>query len=73
MWQGLASMHTANRKSTSPHTLQFQSSLYACPASSASTEKCIFYSVFFQLFQNQKMFRCREGRKIGLNMPIVLS
>jgi len=60
---GWASMPTANREKPLPHKLcDFTSSLCACCPSSASIE-CIF-SIWFGMFQNQKKFRCREGRKL---------
>ena len=31
----------------------------------------VFFNIWFGMFQNQKKFRCREGRKIGENIPIV--
>jgi len=54
-------MHTAQGEKPFPNKLcSFMSNLCAYPASSA-------------LVPNQEKFRCREGRKIGQNIPIVES
>jgi len=67
-WQAYAQQTEKNHSHTNSAVhVKFMS----CPASSASM--VYFFNIWFGMFQNQKKFRCREGRKIGLNIPIVQS
>jgi len=59
-------MHAAKREKRLPHKLySFTSSLYACPASSASTEYIfLIYDLVWSKIR-KSLDAEREGRKIG--------